>query len=65
MMIWAILRTAGEMAEWSKAHAWKVCVPNGTAGSNPALTASKISQLAWGVLLTIDELDENPTVLGS
>ncbi len=40
------------MAEWSKAHAWKVCVPNGTAGSNPALTAIKISQLVWGVLIT-------------
>ena len=32
------------MAEWLKAHAWKVCVPQkGTAGSNPALSARKIS----------------------
>ena len=30
----------GEMAEWLKAHAWKVCVlQKGTAGSNPALSA--------------------------
>ncbi len=30
----------GEVAEWLKAHAWKVCVPQkGTAGSNPALSA--------------------------
>ena len=28
------------MAEWSKAHAWKVCVPHkGTKGSNPFLSA--------------------------
>ena len=28
------------MAEWSKAHAWKVCIPQkGIAGSNPALSA--------------------------
>ena len=27
------------MAEWFKAHAWKVCVPTGTVGSNPTLSA--------------------------
>ena len=28
------------MAEWFKAHAWKVCVPLiGTVGSNPTLSA--------------------------
>ncbi len=32
---------AGEMAEWSKAHAWKVCrLQKGLAGSNPALSAN-------------------------
>jgi hypothetical protein len=31
---------AGEMAEWSKAHAWKVCIPHkGIEGSNPSLSA--------------------------
>ena len=30
------------MAEWSKAHAWKVCIPHkGIEGSNPSLSASK------------------------
>ena len=30
----------GEMAEWFKAHAWKVCIlQKGIAGSNPALSA--------------------------
>ena len=28
------------MAEWSKAHAWKVCIPHkGIEGSNPSLSA--------------------------
>ena len=30
----------GEMSEWLKEHAWKVCVPlKGTEGSNPSLSA--------------------------
>ncbi len=33
-------RISGEMAEWLKAHAWKACVPQGTEGSNPSLSAS-------------------------
>ena len=33
-------RNKGEVAEWSKAHAWKVCIlQKGIAGSNPALSA--------------------------
>ena len=36
---WSLL---GEMSEWFKEHAWKVCVlQKGTAGSNPALSAEK------------------------
>ena len=27
------------MSEWSKEHAWKVCVRKRTEGSNPSLTA--------------------------
>jgi hypothetical protein len=31
---------AGEVAEWSKAHAWKVCIPQkGIVGSNPTFSA--------------------------
>ena len=29
----------GEVSEWSIEHAWKACVLQGTAGSNPALSA--------------------------
>jgi hypothetical protein len=29
----------GEVAEWSKAHDWKSCVPKGTEGSNPSLSS--------------------------
>ena len=33
--------TKGEVAEWSKAHAWKVCeLQKGSAGSNPAFSAN-------------------------
>ena len=27
------------MTEWSKVHDWKSCVPKGTKGSNPLLSA--------------------------
>ena len=30
----------GEVAEWSIAQHWKCCVPQGTEGSNPSLSAS-------------------------
>ena len=30
---------SGEVSEWSKEHAWKVCVRQRTEGSNPSLTA--------------------------
>ena len=29
----------GEVSEWSKEHAWKVCMSQGIEGSNPSLTA--------------------------
>ena len=32
-------KSLGEVTEWSKVHDWKSCVPKGTAGSNPALSA--------------------------
>ena len=30
---------SGEMPEWPKGHDWKSCVPQGTEGSNPSLSA--------------------------
>ena len=33
----------GEMAEWSKAHAWKACELKGSEGSNPSLSATQMS----------------------
>jgi hypothetical protein len=44
------------MAEWSKAHAWKVCKPQkGFMGSNPILSAfahrsSDLSERRWASL---------------
>ena len=35
----AKLRGHGEVAEWSKAHAWKVCIRQRIEGSNPSLSA--------------------------
>ena len=38
------------MAEWSKAHAWKVCVPHkGTKGSNPFLSAESSQNALYRV----------------
>ena len=31
----------GRMSEWSNVHAWKACVLNGTAGSNPVPSAKQ------------------------
>ena len=36
----ATLRAHGEVAEWSKAHAWKVCIRQRIEGSNPSLSAN-------------------------
>jgi hypothetical protein len=36
------------MAEWSKAHAWKVCIPHkGIEGSNPSLSASPLTCFSY------------------
>jgi hypothetical protein len=37
----------GEMAEWSNAVVLKTIVPRGTGGSNPSLSATILSKLAW------------------
>ncbi|ACS93538.1 conserved hypothetical protein [Teredinibacter turnerae T7901] len=36
----------GEVSEWSKEHAWKVCMSQGIEGSNPSLTAIIIAKAA-------------------
>jgi hypothetical protein len=48
------------MAEWLKAHAWKACVPQGTVGSNPTLSASK--SLYYSNSFNIKYIDDNPSV---
>ena len=30
---------SGDVTEWSKVHDWKSCVPQGTKGSNPFVSA--------------------------
>ena len=35
----------GQVSEWPKEHAWKVCIPQGIEGSNPSLTAISINCL--------------------
>jgi hypothetical protein len=35
----------GEMTEWLKVHAWKVCIPQkGIEGSNPSLSAKFVEK---------------------
>ena len=41
----------GEVSEWPKEHAWKVCIRKRIEGSNPSLTATlqkTPSSNAWG-----------------
>ncbi len=35
----SIFRLYGEMTEWPIVQHWKCCVPQGTEGSNPSLSA--------------------------
>jgi hypothetical protein len=48
------------MAEWLKAHAWKACVPQGTVGSNPTLSASIIPLQTLKALLCRHRRDGGP-----
>ncbi len=46
-------RKFGEVSEWLKEHAWKVCIRQRIEGSNPSLTAkSKKTDLRVGFLLS-------------
>ena len=48
------------MAEWSKAHAWKVCIPQkGILGSNPSLSAKNKPYHNYLAGLSILEVTEN------
>ena len=57
------------MAEWSKAHDWKSCVPpKGTVGSNPTLSAIYKPTFWWVLLIKIslsqqDELKNDINVV--
>ena len=41
----------GEMTEWTKVHDWKSCVPQGTVGSNPTLSAIFLFRVLCGGLV--------------
>ena len=55
------LRAFGEVAEWSKAHAWKVCIRQRIEGSNPSFSAiQKYASLVEVFFrMSEKELDEN------
>lgn len=48
--IFAAQIKTGEVSEWPNVQAWKVCVPQGTAGSNPALSAKIVTPTLTGFL---------------
>ena len=43
-----MLLPAGEVAEWSKAHAWKVCIRQRIEGSNPSFSAIQTKDAPLG-----------------
>jgi len=44
--LFQFLCLVGELLEWLKRHAWKVCIPQkGIEGSNPSLSAKKIENI--------------------
>ena len=36
---WLSSKVSGEVSEWPKEHAWKVCIRKRIEGSNPSLSA--------------------------
>jgi hypothetical protein len=46
-------RPHGEVAEWSKAHAWKVCIRQRIEGSNPSLSAIGLDDVADAAALIL------------
>ncbi len=41
----------GEVSEWSKEHAWKVCIRQRIEGSNPSLSAIKQGSHIMGLFV--------------
>ena len=54
--------SSGEVSEWLKEHAWKACVVNATAGSNPALSAiiGAVAQLGERYVRNVQVVGSNP-----
>lgn len=54
-----------EVAEWSKAHAWKVCIPQkGIEGSNPFLSAKFVKEhfilvLDWQLRINFEIIEKS------
>ncbi len=51
----------GEVSEWSKEHAWKVCIPQkGIEGSNPSLSADSKNQSKRKLIMSdLDEISKS------
>ncbi len=50
------------MAEWSKAHDWKSCVPlKGTVSSNLTLSAIKTKEHLYGVFFVLNVISGRRT----
>ena len=56
---------AGEVAEWSKAHAWKACIRQRIEGSNPSLSAifSSLAPASQGFTHGVIGFDSSPQAL--
>ena len=50
----------GEVAEWSKAHAWKVCIRQRIEGSNPSFSANNKKGLTESLFLATPVVSINP-----
>ncbi len=51
----------GEMSEWLKEHAWKVCIRlYRIEGSNPSLSARNNGDLCWSPRIAISQIPSGP-----
>ena len=59
-----IVKIFGEVSEWLKEHAWKVCIRQRIEGSNPSLSANKAKGLRVGpfAFSGSGSVDEEPEV---
>ncbi len=63
--VWRVAIQCGEVSEWLKEHAWKVCIRQRIGGSNPPLTAiiqdeSLYESTGFFLLYSPNRGDENP-----